>query len=237
MAVSAGAAAVRFDPNAWWWVSLIAVVIAAGAPPMTSVLAKSRERRSDTAKAARQALQGTIGSGGDILPLASDADLEMRVHRAVLALPYIRRDAEEHVVRLLNAGQPVLLVGSSMVGKTRLAAAVIRENFATRRVVIPDTREALASMDAADVALRETVIFLDDLNRLVGAGGITDGALQRLAAGNNVVIGTIRATEYDRYQPTDQVRPPEWDVIHVFERVFLNRELSNAEQFRPWLKL
>src|SRR5262249_19195585 len=132
-----------------------------------------------------------------------EADLEVRVHRAVLALPYIHRDAEEKVAHLLSAGQPVLLVGSSMVGKTKLAATVIKGIFANRRAVIPDTREALASMDAADVSLQDGVIFLDDLTRLIGGGGITDGSLQRLAAAKNVIIVTIRATEYDRYQPTD----------------------------------
>src|SRR5262245_17106250 len=213
--MAAGTAAVATHPRAWPWVSAVTVVIAAGAPAVFSGLAAARQRRADTAKAARQALQGTTGRAGDILPLGAEADLEVRVHRAVLALPYIHRDAEEKVARLLSAGQPVLLVGPSMVGKTKLAATVIREIFASRRVVIPDTKEALAAMDAADVTLRGTVIFLDDLNRLIGAGGITDGALQRLAAAKNLIIGTIRATEYDRYQPTDQVRLPEWDVMHV----------------------
>ena len=44
--------------------------------------------------------------------------------------------------------------------------------------MIPDTREALASLDAADVLLRDSVIFLDDIERSIGPGGITEGALQ-----------------------------------------------------------
>ena len=130
--------------------------------PLVLGLTAAYQRRAETAKATRQALQGTNGRVGDILPVAAEADLEVRVHRAVLALPYIHRDAEEKVARLLNAGQPVLLVGSSMVGKTKLAATVIRSIFANRRVIIPDTKEALGSMDTANATLREMVIFLDD---------------------------------------------------------------------------
>ena len=66
----------------------------------------------------------------------------------------------------------------------------------------------------------------------MGAGGITDGALYRLVGAGNVIIGTIRAAEYDRFQPTDQLRLPEWDALSAFERVFIGRELSDAEQKR-----
>jgi tetratricopeptide (TPR) repeat protein len=183
------------------------------------------------ATAVRQGLRGTTGPAGDVLPLAAKAgaDLGARVHRAVLELPYIHRDAEDQVRAYLTAGRPVLIVGSSMVGKTRMAAILIQAMFANRRVVIPNSREALASLDSADVVIHDSVIFLDDINRLIGPGGIADGALDRLIAALNIIIATIRAAEYDRFQPTDKLRPPEWDVLSVFERVFISRELSDAE--------
>ena len=232
VAVAAGAATIAAWPHAWPWVVVVTAVIAAGAPAVLSGLAAAQQRRAETAKAVRQGLQGTTGFAGDLLPLAAEADLGARVHRAVLELPYIHRDVEDQVRLHLAAGRPVLLVGSSMVGKTRMAATLIQDMFPARRVVIPDTREALASLDAADVVVRDSVIFLDDIHRLIRAGGITDGALRRLVAAGNIIIGTIRAGEYDRFKPTDQLRPPEWDVLSVFERVFISRELSDAEQQR-----
>jgi ATP-dependent Clp protease ATP-binding subunit ClpA len=150
----------------------------------------------------------------------------------VAPIPYVQRDIEGEVSDHLRSGRPVLLVGSSMVGKTRMAVRLVRDMFPDRGVVIPDSMDALASLDAADVALRELVIFLDDINRLIGSGGITDGALRQLIAAGNIVIGTIRAAEYDQYQPTDQFRPAEWDVVSVFERVVVIRELSPVEEDR-----
>jgi hypothetical protein len=194
--------------------------------------ADSARRRREGARAARTGLQQTTGPGGAVLPLAAHADLEARVHRTVLAIPYIHRDDEQAIRDHLAAGRPVLLVGSSMVGKTKMAAHVITGTFGSWPAVIPDSKTALADLNAQDISIRRSVIWLDDLDRLIGAGGITDGALRRLAAAGNVIVATIRAAEYDRFQPTDRRRLPEWDVISVFERVFIRRDLTEREQQR-----
>ena len=119
-----------------------------------------------------------------------------------------------------------------MVGKTKMAARVIAEEFGSWPVAIPDSKTALADLDAKDAELQGSVIWLDDIDRLIGTGGITDGALRRLAAAGNVIVGTIRAKAYDRFRPSDQLRLPEWDVLSVFEHVFISRDLTQKEQER-----
>ena len=190
------------------------------------------QRRQDMAREVRAGLQRTTGAGGGTLPSARTADLEARVHRTVLPVPYIHRDEEDAIGAYLRAGRPVLLIGSSMVGKTKMAAQVIAGEFGSWPVAIPDSKTALADLDAKDVTLQHSVIWLDDIDRLIGAGGITDGALQRLVAAGNVIIGTIRAGAYERFRPSDQLRPPEWDVLSVFEHVFISRDLSEKERER-----
>lgn len=44
------------------------------------------------------------------------------------------------------------------------------------------------------------------------------------------MVGTIRARAYDRFRPSDQLRLPEWDVLSVFEPIFISRDLSEREQ-------
>jgi tetratricopeptide (TPR) repeat protein len=228
--VAGGAAAVAKWPHAWWWLIVVMVAAAAVAPPALAAIVQAVQRRQEMARAARGGLQGTIGTGGGTLPSAGTADLEARVHQTVLPIPYIHRDEEVAVGAYLRSGRPVLLIGSSMVGKTKMAARVIAEEFGSWPVAIPDSKTALAELDARDITLRRSVIWLDDIDRLIGAGGITDGALQRLAAAENVIIGTIRAGAYERFRPSDQLRPPEWDVLSVFERVFISRDLTGNEQ-------
>jgi hypothetical protein len=147
-----------------------------------------------------------------------------------LPIPYIHRDVEDTIRTYLRAGHPVLLIGSSMVGKTKMAARVIAEEFGSWPVAIPDSKTALADLDAKDVTLQGSVVWLDDIDRLIGADGITDGALHRLANAGNVIVGTIRARAYEQFRPSDQLRPPEWDVLGVFEHVFVSRDLTQAEQ-------
>ncbi len=101
-------------------------------------------------------------------------------------MPYIQRDEEEAICGLLRQGRPVLLIGSSMVGKTRMAVQVIRHEFADRPAVIPDSKTALAELNARDIALRGSVIWLDDID-LIGGEGVSDGTSRRLAEADNTL--------------------------------------------------
>ena len=230
MIIAAGAAAVAKWPHAWWWLVVVMVTATAVAPPTIAALSQSLQRRQEIGRVARAGLQGTTGSDGHRLPTAGSSDLEARVHESVLPIPYIHRDVEDNICSYLRAQHPVLLIGSSMVGKTKMAARIIAEEFSSWPIAIPDSKTALADMDAKDVTLQDSVIWLDDIDRLIGAGGITDGALRRLAATGNVIVATIRARAYDQFQPSDQLRPPEWDVLSVFEHVFVDRDLTEHEQ-------
>jgi hypothetical protein len=150
--VAAGAVAVARWPHAWLWLATVTALMAAGAPVGLLALTAAQQRRASAAQVTRQSLQGTTGRA---LPRVRDmADLDARVHRAVLPIPYIRRDVEGEAQRYLESGRPVLLVGSSMVGKTQMAATLIRAMFADRGIVVPDSISALAALDVADIALR-----------------------------------------------------------------------------------
>ncbi len=230
--VAGGAGAVIKWPHAWWWLVVVTAAAAAMAPLALTGLSEASQRRREAARTARAALQETTGTDGSILPTAENADLEARVHHMVLALPYIHRDEEETIRAHLRAGHPVLLIGTSMVGKTKMAARVIAEEFRSWPVAIPDSRTALADLDASDISLHNSVIWLDDIDRLIGVHGITDGALRRLAAAGNILVGTIRTGAYEQFRPSSQFRPPEWDVLRVFEHVFVSRDLTEKEEER-----
>jgi len=203
---------------------------AAATPPILAALSQAAQHRQEVGRAVR-GLQGTSTNRGK-LPLARTVDLEARVHRKVLPIPYIIRDEEETIRTYLRNRLPVLLIGPAMVGKTKIAARVIAEEFGSWPVAIPDNKNALASLDAMDARLEGSVIWLDDIDRLIAADGITDGALRRLVDAGNIIVGTIRARAYDQFRPWDQLRLPEWDVLSVFEHVFISRDLTQEEQKR-----
>ena len=108
---------------------------------------------------ARRGLQQTTGPSGAVLPSARTANLEARVPRSVLPIPYIQRDEEDAIRVHLHARRPVLLIGSSMVGKTKMAAHLIAEEFGHWPVAIPDSKTALADLEAGDINVQGTVIW------------------------------------------------------------------------------
>jgi tetratricopeptide (TPR) repeat protein len=163
---------------------------------------------------------------------SGNPELEARVHTAAeLYIPYIRRDVEDEAREFLARRKPVLLAGSSMVGKTRMAATLIRELTNARPVLIPDSKEELAFLGAADSQIQDSIIFLDDIDRLIGDKGISRAGLTRIAK-QNVIIGTIRAAIYDGFLPTDRIRAPQGDVLSIFELVIIDRALSVNEKIR-----
>jgi tetratricopeptide (TPR) repeat protein len=227
-----GAAALAKWPHARWWLVVVVVAAAAALPLALAALLSMMQRRREISQTAQTAFQGTAVRGGSELPAAKLDVLKARVHQTILPIPYIHRDAEDMIRAHLHERRPVLLIGPSMVGKTRMAVQFITEELKSRPLAVPDNPAAFAELDAKDVTLQNSVIWLDDIDRLIGTGGITDGALRRLVEAGNTVVATIRARAYDQFRPSDQARPPQWDVLSIFERVFISRDLSQAEQDR-----
>ena len=131
--IAGGAAAVAKWPHAWWWLVVVTAAAAAAAPPALVAMSQGSQRRQETDRVARTGLQGTTGAGGRGLPTAGTADLQARVHQSVLPIPYIHRDEEETIRAHLRVRRPLLLIGSSMVGKTRMAAWSSLRNSAPGR--------------------------------------------------------------------------------------------------------
>jgi len=90
---------------------------------------------------------------------------------------------------------------SAAVGERRTADR--RDRVAQRLGSAGPQRSApgavFPAVSAGPSLIGDAVIWLDDIDRLTGADGITGGSLQRLAAAGTVIMATIRAREYERY--------------------------------------
>jgi len=223
--VAAGLGAMQTWPRIPWWAVIAAAALAAVVAGIGSLWQGWREHSATAAGTIRRSVRGARGAADDRLPTVAEVALHtLGVHHAVIDVPYVARGAKEHQVgEQLRAGRPVLLVGSSMVGKTRLAATVVKRLYPERPILIPEPPAGLANLDKADMIPRGHVIWLDDLDRFLGGGELTAGLIQRLASSNSV-IATLRAKEWDRFQPTDQLRPPQWEVLSGFELATLDRD-------------
>ncbi|MFD9356628.1 hypothetical protein [Streptomyces sp. NPDC060031] len=117
---------------------------------------------------------------------------------------YIERDAEPRLREALDRAPFVLVVGESTAGKTRLAYEVARTRYPRHAFVRPLSRAALPEAVRIAARRRRAVLWLDDLEDHLGAGGLTAAQLASLRRA--VVIATMRVQEYRRYDAREESR-------------------------------
>lgn len=145
-------------------------------------------------------------------PLIGDLNdpVSLGVHPAASAVqegvvtktpPFIARDVMPQVLDVLTGSRFLLLVGDSTAGKSRAAFEAVRRSFPGYRIVEPAGRRAAVA--AADFAAStpRCVLWLDDLERFLGTGGLTGQAVSRVldAPGRCVIAATMRSEEYARF--------------------------------------
>ena len=124
--------------------------------------------------------------------------------------PYIRRDTHEQLWSAVARGGFVLLTGDSTAGKTRMAYEAIRALCPDHVLIAPASRESLATI--VPVVLEEQrrcVVWLDDLERFLGSGGLTASAVGRILGNGDrrvLLLATLRNAEFDRYSAREEPR-------------------------------
>jgi tetratricopeptide (TPR) repeat protein len=111
---------------------------------------------------------------------------------------YVARDVDEGLQRRLAGSGFVVLVGDSSAGKSRAAFEAVAAVLPDHVLVAPQNRSAVANAVSAAESTRRCVLWLDDLENYIGAGGLTRAGIARVMAGrrvHRVIVATLRATE------------------------------------------
>ncbi|WP_091389393.1 tetratricopeptide repeat protein [Amycolatopsis pretoriensis] len=136
---------------------------------------------------------------GELPPVSAVGLLDLRVKPAIDTHaedgsdlpPYVARDIDEDLEWAIHAGGIVLLHGPAAVGKSRAAAEALRRLRPNHKLLVPNGGPALREIADAGVDLSETVIWLDDLERYLGAEGLDVGLLQRLCPPGGTGIAMV----------------------------------------------
>jgi tetratricopeptide (TPR) repeat protein len=162
---------------------------------------------------------------------------------------YVPRDVDDGLRERLAAGGFVLLVGDSTAGKTRAAFEAMAATLPKHVLVCPSSREAVSVAVTQAAQARRCVLWLDDLERFLGSGGLTAAQLGRLIIGaghHRVILATLRAVEEARLADAvadadDGARDALRDTRQVLDqattirmaRMFSPKELDRARA-RDW---
>ncbi|RJL34570.1 tetratricopeptide repeat protein [Bailinhaonella thermotolerans] len=111
---------------------------------------------------------------------------------------YVPRDADAAVRERLAAGGFVLLLGDSAAGKSRTAYEAVRAALPDHLLLAPHDREGLAAAVERAVRREAAVLWLGDLERFLGGGGLTRGAIARVTDAGGVILATLRGAEHER---------------------------------------
>ncbi|MCC3291254.1 tetratricopeptide repeat protein [Arthrobacter sp. zg-Y1110] len=192
---------------------------------------KEKAKVKDASVTTRLQSMLTKGSGSALAPLADEVPLNTwRVHKSRIEVPYLRRDAEEQFITAVKNAEPVLVLGSSMAGKTRMAAQLIKENFSDTRVFIPDAPDGVSNiLNVGDIP-RGHVIWLDDLERyLRDPKDLKARWIQELQSNGNILVATMRSTSYESFMPNSEEQSKSgWDTLQCFTKVYLTDETAES---------
>ncbi|UUV32216.1 tetratricopeptide repeat protein [Amycolatopsis roodepoortensis] len=198
--------------------------------------------------AQREALPEHVLSGRLRRVCEADDPILLRVHPAGARNdkpddripPYVLRDFQPRLLTALAGGGFVLLVGDSTAGKTRAAYEAMREVLPDHVLVAPSTRASLDTVLPTALGQRRCVVWLDDLERFLGAGGLTATMTARMLGDGDrdvLILATMRTAEHDRYsvrqQDTVDGRQEAWragrEVLELAQVIDVRREWSDAE--------
>jgi tetratricopeptide (TPR) repeat protein len=162
---------------------------------------------------------------------------------------YVPRDMDSELREFLAVGGGfLLLVGDSTAGKSRAAFEAVSGTLPGHMLICPASRDAVEAAVGRAAAAGRCVLWLDDLERYLGAGGLTAARVGRLLSGpgnHRIILATIRAAELTRLTaevPSDDAaRQASRDIRQVLDlartirvaRMFTSGELERARA-RDW---
>jgi tetratricopeptide (TPR) repeat protein len=200
------------------WISAPFAAVVGGTLAAVAAVAAGRARqRLDRHWELRQDLPNRIAlhgrNGG--LPRARDVTdpVVLGVHPAERAkgphlgtasglTPYLPRDIDEELRAAIHQDGLIVVVGESTAGKSRAAFEAIRSQAPDHLLAVPSGRESLADVMARLSEAHQSILWLDDLERFLGPGGLTPTMVDKLTTRtghSTVIVATMRVSEYERF--------------------------------------
>lgn len=150
---------------------------------------------------------------------------------------YVRRDAHSRALRQLRETRTLLITGPVLAGKTRLAIEVAREAYPHYAWLRPAEMSVLRSTLPTLSSRGGVLVWLDDLERFLGAGGLTTADLDRVEDEPVVIIATLSEAAKANIIASESVEPASAAVVSRLPAVQLDvwspTELSRVEAVLP----
>ncbi|WP_156916657.1 hypothetical protein, partial [Actinomyces dentalis] len=157
---------------------------------------------------------------------------ELRVHNSDRDISeFLPRDIQEELIQNIESHTPVLIVGPSMSGKTRLVVETVRKNYPSTPVCFPEGDNDIQHLiGAAQAPSRESIIILDDIDRFLSNQTLSLGQLNAWIREPCIVIATMMRSSYIPWRDGAKDKLPGWDVVNRFTTIQMDALLTENEQ-------
>jgi len=157
---------------------------------------------------------------------------ELRVHNSDRDISeFLPRDIQEELTQNIERCTPVLIVGPSMSGKTRLVVETVRKRYPSTPVWFPKGDDDIQRLvDAAQGPRRGSIIILDDVDRFLSNQTLSLGQLNAWIREPCIVIATMMRSSYIPWRDGTKDKLPGWDVVNRFTLLQMNASLTKDEK-------
>ena len=157
---------------------------------------------------------------------------ELRVHNSDRDVSeFLPRDVQEELIQNIESRTPVLIVGPSMSGKTRLVVEAVRKNYPSTPAWFPKGDDDIKRLiGAAQAPGRESIIILDDVDRFLSNQTLSLGQLNAWIREPCIVIATMMRSSYIPWRDGAKDKLPGWDVVNRFTIIQMGASLTEHEK-------
>ena len=215
LAVAAGVAAVTYlrDTLPAWW-------------------RERQDRHTVRGEVTRRTTPTATGNSGQVMLVREAPEGYFRRRPSRLPIPYQHRDAETEARAALTGGQPLLLVGPSMAGKSRLGEYLIRQDYPDLPLWIPQPQQLPALLEAG--TLGKAVVWLDELDQFLNVDSLRTDWVQLLTSNGGIVVATMRGNERAKFAGTGGVRHPQLAALERFTAVRVAADNKAERGRKAW---
>ena len=143
---------------------------------------------------------------------------------------FLPRDIQEELIQNIESRTPVLIVGPSMSGKTRLVVETVRKNYPSTPVWFPKKGEDIRNVYNNNLLKRDSIIIFDNIDEFLSDQALSFGQFDEWIQGSCVIIATMIKSSYMPWCNGDKNKLPGWGVINRFTVLQMKALLTDNEQ-------
>lgn len=160
------------------------------------------------------------GARGGQLRLVRDTEPGFMSPRRPLIenFPYQTRDVEPEAERILRRGEPLLLLGPAMAGKSQLAEHLITSLYPDKYLWAPADPARLPDLlQSGDFT--DAVVALNDLEKYLKVAQLPPDWDLRIQHRGAALVATMRSSEHAEFSADGDVRHPQAEALERLTKV------------------